>query len=118
MAQWVKNLPAVQEMPVQSLGQEDPLQEGLAAHSFSCLENPMDRGAWWATVHRVTKSPTELKRLSTNEHASTAIPGPLCGPGRDKEGLIALILHVGKLRLEEASNLPKEMRPGSSRYKT
>ena len=30
----------------------------------SCLENPVDRGAWWATVHRVTKSPTRLKRLS------------------------------------------------------
>ena len=30
----------------------------------SCLENSMDRGAWWATVHEVTKSPTRLKRLS------------------------------------------------------
>ena len=27
----------------------------------SCLENPMDRGAWWATVHRVTRSGTQLK---------------------------------------------------------
>ena len=27
---------------------------------YSCLENPMDRGAWWATVHRVTKSRTQL----------------------------------------------------------
>ena len=32
---------------------------------FSCLENPMDRGAWWATVHKVAKSRTGLKRLST-----------------------------------------------------
>ena len=31
---------------------------------YSCLENPMDRGAWWATVHRVAKSPTRLKQLS------------------------------------------------------
>ena len=31
---------------------------------YSCLENPMDRGAWWATVHRVTESRTGLKRLS------------------------------------------------------
>ena len=30
----------------------------------SCLENPMDRGAWHATIHRVTKSQTRLKRLS------------------------------------------------------
>ena len=33
---------------------------------YSCLENPMDRGAWWATVHRVTKSQTPLKQLSTH----------------------------------------------------
>ena len=32
---------------------------------YSCLENPMDRGAWRATVHRITKSQTWLKRLST-----------------------------------------------------
>ena len=32
----------------------------------SCLEDPMDRGAWWATVHRVTKSWTWLKHLSTH----------------------------------------------------
>ena len=31
---------------------------------YSCLENPMDRGAWWATVHSVAKSQTWLKRLS------------------------------------------------------
>ena len=31
---------------------------------YSCLENAMDRGAWWATVHRVSKSQTRLKRLS------------------------------------------------------
>ena len=35
-------------------GNGNPLQ-------YSCLENPMDRGAWWATVHRVTKSRTQLK---------------------------------------------------------
>ena len=31
---------------------------------YSCLENPMDRGAWWAAVHRVTQNRTRLKRLS------------------------------------------------------
>ena len=30
---------------------------------YSCLENPMDRGAWWTTVHRVSSSQTQLKRL-------------------------------------------------------
>ena len=33
---------------------------------YSCLENPMDRGAWWATVHGVKKSWTGLKQLSTH----------------------------------------------------
>ena len=35
---------------------------------YSCLENPMDRGAWWATVHGVAKSQTWLKRLNTHIH--------------------------------------------------
>ena len=33
---------------------------------YSCLENPMDRAAWWATVHGVAKTWTRLKRLSTH----------------------------------------------------
>ena len=33
-------------------------------HQYSCLENPVDRGAWWAPVHRVAQSWTWLKRLS------------------------------------------------------
>ena len=51
----------VQEMQVQSLGQEDPQKEGMATHS-SILhwKIPMDRGVWRATVHRVTKSQTRL----------------------------------------------------------
>ena len=32
---------------------------------YSCLENPVDRGSWWATAHGVGKSQTRLKRLST-----------------------------------------------------
>ena len=35
---------------------------------YSCLENPMDRGTWRATVHRVAKSRTRLKQLSTHTH--------------------------------------------------
>ena len=53
MAQRVKNLPAEQETQdprAQSLGGEDPLEEGMASPlQDSCLE-PMDRGAWRATV--------------------------------------------------------------------
>ena len=52
-------------MLVRSLGQEDPLEEGMATQ-YSCLENAMVRGAWWATVHGVTKSRTPLKCLSTH----------------------------------------------------
>ena len=47
-----------------SLGQEDPLEEGMATHS-SILAWRIPR-AWWATVHGVTKSLTRLKRLSTH----------------------------------------------------
>ena len=57
VAQAVKNLPAMQETWVQSLGQEDPLEEGMATHSSILAQRiPMDRGVWWATVHGVTKS--------------------------------------------------------------
>ena len=35
---------------------------------YSCLENPIDRGAWRATVHGVTKSQTQLKQLSMHAH--------------------------------------------------
>ena len=35
---------------------------------YSCLENPMDRGTWWATVHGVAKSWTRLKQLSMHTH--------------------------------------------------
>ena len=42
-------------------GNGNPLQ-------YSCLENPMDGGAWLAVVHGVTESWTQLKRLSTAQH--------------------------------------------------
>ena len=59
VAQRLKRLPAMQETWVRSLGQEDPPGEGNGNPlQYSCLENPMDRGPWWATVHRVTKSRT------------------------------------------------------------
>ena len=131
VAQRIKRLPAMQEIQIQSLGWEDPLEKEMATHSsilawripwteepgglqstgvtksrtrlndftftfnfrwlrgkesacnagdpgsipasgrspgegngnplqYSCLENSMDRGAWWATVHGVTKSQTQL----------------------------------------------------------
>ena len=57
VAQMVKNLPAMWEIWVRSLGWEDPLKEGMATHSsILAWRIRMDRGAWWATVHGVTKS--------------------------------------------------------------
>ena len=54
-----KNLPTMQETQVQSLGWEDNPGEGNDNPlQYSCLENSMDRGAWWATAHGVTKSQT------------------------------------------------------------
>ena len=64
----IKNLPAnagdiKDEGSILGLGRSpvgghgNPLQ-------YSCMENPMDRGAWWAVVHRISKSWTQLKRLS------------------------------------------------------
>ena len=62
LAQMVKNLPAMRETWVQAPGggHGNPLQ-------CSCLENPMDRGAWRATVHGAVKSQT---RLSDQAHTT------------------------------------------------
>ena len=55
----VKNLPAMQETWVISLGWEDPQEENMATHSsILACRIPMDRGDWQATVHGVTKSRT------------------------------------------------------------
>ena len=61
VAQMVKNEPAMQETWVQSLGQEDSPGEGHGNPlQCSCLGNPRDRRAWWATVHGIAKSRTRL----------------------------------------------------------
>ena len=53
----VKNLPVVQETQVRSLGQEDALEKEIGNPlQYSCLENPIDGGAWQGTVHGVTES--------------------------------------------------------------
>ena len=52
----------MKEMQIQSLGQEDLLEKEMATHSsILAWKNPMDGGAWWATLHGVSKS---QKRLS------------------------------------------------------
>ena len=56
VAQMVKNLPAMGQTQVQSLGWEDPLEEGMATQSRILVWRiPMDRGAWWAAVHGVAE---------------------------------------------------------------
>ena len=49
-------------------GNGDPLQ-------YSGLENPMDRGAWWAAVYGVAQSWTRLKRLSSSSSSKVEFPG-------------------------------------------
>ena len=61
VAQTVKNLPVMLETQVGSLSQEDSPGKGNGYPlQYSCLENPMDRGAWQATVHGVAKNQTQL----------------------------------------------------------
>ena len=56
IAQLVKNLPAMQETWIRSLSWEDLLEKEMATHfQYSCLENPMGRGAWQATVHGIAR---------------------------------------------------------------
>ena len=66
MVRMVKNPLAARETWVQSLGREDPLEEGMATHSsILAWRIPMDREAWRATVHGVAKSLTQpLKQLN------------------------------------------------------
>jgi len=65
VAKLVKNPPAMQGILVQSLGWEDPLEEGMATHSsILAWRILVDRGAWRTTVHGVTESDM-TERLST-----------------------------------------------------
>ena len=57
VAQMVKHLPTMRDTWVQSWGREDLLEKEMATHS-------MDGGAWWATVHGVTKSQTRLSNFT------------------------------------------------------
>ena len=61
----------MQEMQFQSLGQEDPLEKEMlqmGTLQYSCLENPMDRGAWRAAVHSIAGSDM-TEQLSAHTHA-------------------------------------------------
>ena len=61
VAQMAKNPPAVWETRIQSLGQEDPLEEVMETHSsILAWRTPKYRGAWQATIDGVDKSQTQL----------------------------------------------------------
>ena len=65
MTQTVKNLPAMQETWVQSLGWEDPLEKDRATHStLLAWRIPMNRGAWQAIVHEIAELDM-IQQLST-----------------------------------------------------
>ena len=65
-------------MRVQSLGQEDPLEEEMATHSsILAWRIPMDREAWRAMVHGVAKSQTQLKQHSKHEAYGAPAGHPL-----------------------------------------
>ena len=61
MAQTVKRLPTMRETRVQSLGWEDLLEKEMATRSsILAWKNPIDGGAWQATVHGAAKSQTQM----------------------------------------------------------
>ena len=69
VAQMIKNLSAMQETWIWSLGREDPLEKEKAIlFQYSCLENPVDRGAWWAAAHGVVKESDTTEELNTSHH--------------------------------------------------
>ena len=99
--QWQRTCLLTQETPEMrdwSLGWEDPLEEEMVTPLFplqhSCLGNPMDRGAWKATVHEVTESWTQLR-----EHGKDSDSGSLTTPPQPQRGHSALRVHTLKLTL-------------------
>ena len=73
------------------------------ALQYSCLENPSDGGAWWASVYEVTQSQTQLKRLSSSSSMIT---------------LYLTKLHwVGKISFRRKWQLTPVVLPGKSRQK-
>ena len=78
----------MQEIRVQSLDGEDPLEEEMATLQYSCLENSMDRGALRTSASGVTKSQPRLGQLSTKPPGypfqTTAEASGATGQGSEK----------------------------------
>ena len=60
MTQMVKNLPAMQQTSVDPWAGKSPGEGNGYSLQYCCLENSMDRGAWWGTAHGVSESQTRL----------------------------------------------------------
>ena len=74
----VKNPPAMQEMQVGPWVRKVPWRRHGNPFQYSCPGDSMDRGVWWATVHRVTKGQTQLKRLHKHTHTHTHTQSKYC----------------------------------------
>ena len=70
-------------------GHGNPLQ-------CSCLENPMDRGAWWATVHGVTNSWTRLSTHAPSNHNRSPIRSYLQGPPSERSRFLSSLSQTPK----------------------
>ena len=87
-------MPAGQETWVRSLGQEDPLEKGVATYSSSCLGNSMGSGAWRATVPGVAKSWTRLSHLAHKVKVKSSTMPEVMPDGR-MAGCCQLWIHAG-----------------------
>ena len=87
-----------------------PWRKKMAIHaSVSCLENSMDRGAWWATVHGVAKSQTRLStytHIHTHNACTCTHTHPLC----------LMVLDGGKSSLPKLSRVPLVYKGGNGTW--
>ena len=89
----------MQETPVQSLGREDPLKQGMATHSFYCLENSTDRDTLWTTVQGVHKESDVTEHKAHTTVINKLKIFPLLLVFRKVTGSIFFILLVEFMRL-------------------
>ena len=82
-------------------GNGNPLQ-------CSCLENPRDRGAWWAAIDGVAQSRTRLKRLSSSSMSDSCEPMDCSLPGSSVHGILqAIILEWVAISIFRGSSQPR-----------
>ena len=104
----VKNLPEMWKSQVGSLAWEDPLQEGMAIHSSILAERiPMDRGAWWATVHGVTKESDTAWQLNNGETKVQRDQITCQGHAANEQQRLDMTELLTQFTAEETSNVKK-----------